>query len=312
VGVTVDRQIISIGGASRSGSTMLALLLGEIKGVFSVGELRYVWSRGYLDNMLCGCGMPFRDCEFWDSVFKEAYGGFDRVPITEIRDLHRVVTPIWRLPELLSPVRRHAFSLDVEAYLAHLKQLTEAIYQVSGARIILDSSKLPSYCALLGKLETSITWVHLVRDSRAVAYSQMKKKPKPDARRPGAYMRRFSPFESARDWDVLNASMELLRVTNAPFRFMRYEDLVVDPLGRLTGAFPEFAKEVAELLVEPRLRLHTNHTVSGNPIRLAPEGLEIRLDAEWNSLMRPSDRRAVTVLTWPLLAHYGYPIALGP
>jgi hypothetical protein len=47
---------ISIGGASRSGSTLLAALLGKTKGFMAVGELRYIWSRGYLNNELCGYG----------------------------------------------------------------------------------------------------------------------------------------------------------------------------------------------------------------------------------------------------------------
>ena len=35
-------SLISVGGASRSGSTLLTLLLGEIEGSVSVGELRYI------------------------------------------------------------------------------------------------------------------------------------------------------------------------------------------------------------------------------------------------------------------------------
>src|SRR6266542_1121845 len=38
--------VLFIGGYSRSGSTLLDLLLGQLPGFFSSGELAYIWSHG--------------------------------------------------------------------------------------------------------------------------------------------------------------------------------------------------------------------------------------------------------------------------
>ena len=61
-------KILYIGSAGRSGSTLLDLMLGQGDGMFSTGEVRYLWDRGYLANELCGCGDPFRRCLFSQRV----------------------------------------------------------------------------------------------------------------------------------------------------------------------------------------------------------------------------------------------------
>ena len=296
-------NLISIGGASRSGSTLLALLLGEKDGCFTVGELRYVWSRGYAENWLCGCGAPFRDCPFWRDVFTEAYGGFERVPVDEVAALHRSVAEIAHLPELLSPVKRPSFSRRVSTYVGHLDRLCSAIRSVSGADTIVDSSKLPSYCYLLSLLPGSTSRVlHLVRDSRAVAFSHMRKKRRPDVTWQEEYMVRFSPAKSAFDWAALNVSMEILRKRVPASELLRYEDFVAaadDNLARISSTLAQGPARIKETLT-------TNHTVSGNPIRMTDGKLTIREDTEWKERLERRDRRIVTGLTWPLLRRYGY------
>ena len=51
-----DVRVAYIAGAGRSGSTLLAMMLGTLPGWVSVGELRHLWARGVEENQLCGCG----------------------------------------------------------------------------------------------------------------------------------------------------------------------------------------------------------------------------------------------------------------
>jgi Sulfotransferase family len=300
-------DVISIGGSSRSGSTLLALLLGQVDDHFSVGELHYIWSRGYTQNMLCGCGEPFNTCAFWQSVLEEAYGSPSQVPIDEITALHASVAKVWRLPELISPLRRAAFEREVQSYLPHIERLMRAILEVSGAKTIVDSSKYPSYCYLLSLLpNANVQLLHLVRDSRAVAYSFMRTKRKPDIHWKEEYMTRFSPLRSARDWTVFNLGMELINATRVPCDFVRYEDLVADPHRELVRMLPSLSGPSGDFLKFDRIPLRVNHTVSGNPLRFESNGLHIRPDTEWQSRMKPKQRQLVTTTTWPLLVRYGY------
>lgn len=296
-------NVVSIGGASRSGSTLLALLLGRLGRSFVVGELRYVWTRGYSQNQLCGCGEPFRRCEFWREVIEETYGRFDRVPVKELAALQRAVGQMWHLPTLLSPVASRRRRSVVRGYAEHLAVLTSAILKVSGADTIVDSSKLPTYCYLLSQMpDAEIRLIHLVRDSRAVAFSFMRKKRKPDIHWKQAYMRRFSPFESSLDWNLLNVGMEMVRRTPVRSDLVRYEDLALDPDAVLDRLVPSAANGSRGREV----RLDINHSVSGNPLRFSHGTITIRPDREWMALMKRGDRSVVTAMTWPLLVRYGY------
>ncbi len=298
-------RIITIAGASRSGSTLLSLLLAAAPDTVAVGELRYIWSRGLTQNMLCGCGVPFRACPFWRDVFTDAYGGIDDVPLAELTHLHNSVAPIWRLPRLARSRRAQPGS-PTARYIAHLDRLCRSITMVAGAHTIIDSSKLPSFCALLGSLpDTDATLVQLVRDPRAVAFSFSRKRLKPDVHWTRAYMTRFGPVRSAFDWDVLNLSAELASGPRLSRTLIRYEDLARDPAGELARSLPRL-RAAAAVGAGGVASLPISHTVSGNPLRFDSGPTRIRLDAEWKERMRPRDRRIVSALTWPMLHRYGY------
>jgi hypothetical protein len=66
--MTPATRVAYIAGAGRSGSTLLAMLLGALPGCVSIGELRHMWRRGIQLNQRCGCGEPFWDCPFWSDV----------------------------------------------------------------------------------------------------------------------------------------------------------------------------------------------------------------------------------------------------
>jgi hypothetical protein len=52
--------------------------------------------------------------------------------------------------------------------------------------------------------------------------------------------------------------------------------------------------------------LGVHHTASGNPMRFSTGRIAIRPDDAWREAMPRTQRRAVTALTLPLLARYGY------
>ena len=49
-------RVLVIGGWGRCGSTLLDMLLGEIDGFVSAGEVRELWLRGCVEDRPCGCG----------------------------------------------------------------------------------------------------------------------------------------------------------------------------------------------------------------------------------------------------------------
>ena len=68
------QRVMYVASWSRSGSTLLDLMLGQIPGFVSVGELRFLWERGVREGQLCGCGAPVPKCPFWSRVLEEVFG----------------------------------------------------------------------------------------------------------------------------------------------------------------------------------------------------------------------------------------------
>lgn len=302
-------KVLFIAGFFRSGSTVLDRMLGQVPGFFSAGELRFVWKESFLEDRPCGCGRPFSECPFWKAVVEEAYGTRDRVGLDEVMDLKRRVDRMRYIPRLLSPWKSARFRGDLSRYGSKVEALYRAIRDVSGARIIVDSSKDPSYAYVLANLSgLEVRTVHLVRDSRAVAYSWQRKKIKYEVTGRDEQMPLLGLTESSVGWVRSNLLAEPLKAMVSEHTLVRYEDLMANPAAALDELLILAAAEERPLpLVEgPAVELGENHIVAGNPNRFQRGRIELLPDLEWEQEMSRSDKRKVTALTWPLLLRYGY------
>jgi hypothetical protein len=303
-------KVLYVVGLGRSGSTILSNSLGQIGGYFSAGELNFIWRHNVLENRLCGCGRPFRECPVWKGVMDEAFGGMDGVDPREMMRLQASGTRTRHIPLMLAPRGRRVLRERLDKLLIAYRNLYEAIGSVTDSRVIVDSSKEPAHGYAMSLVPDIDFYVlHLVRDPRAAAYSWLKKKPQPDSEEI-EHMVRFSPAKSSALWDSWNASAEALwRRTPQKYLRIRYEDFVADPresLERILGLVGVTAD--LPLAGERQVKLGVSHTVSGNPNRFETGAVELRPDHEWISSMSPRDRALVTALTLPLLPHYGYGI----
>jgi hypothetical protein len=303
-------KVLYIAGAGRSGSTILHNVLGQIDGFVAVGELRYVWERGVIDNRLCGCGVPFRSCDFWQRVFRAAYGGFDNIDADE---MHRQTESfhLHHLPTLLLPNLREKRLARLHSYLDQQVKLYQAIQSVTGCRVIVDSSKNPAYGYLLHQMTALDLFVlHLVRDSRAVTYSWSTKKPfQPDPANPD-FMTQKGAFSSSLQWNARNLGAErLLSNLSKHHLLVRYEDFLKSPAGSLTQILRLVDENAAELpfVTANTVNLATpNHSVFGNLVRFQTGVVELRQDERWRTQMKRHNKLFTTVLTSPLLLRYGY------
>jgi hypothetical protein len=302
-------KVLYVVGLGRSGSTILSNSLGQIPGFFSGGELNFIWRHNVLENRLCGCGRPFRECPVWTRVMDQAFGGMDGVDPRTMMRLQNLGTRTRHIPMMLTRGGRRSLAQRLEKLLIAYGRLYEAIGAITGSRVIVDSSKEPAHGFAMSMVPgVDFYALHLLRDPRAAAYSWSKKKPQPDTDTRD-FMVRFSPAKSSALWDSWNASAEALwrRVPDRYLR-LRYEDFVADP----RECFEKILALVGEpdagppLVGEREVKLGVSHTVSGNPNRFETGAVELRTDREWTSRMKPRDKALVTVLTLPLLKHYGY------
>ena len=299
--------VLLIGGTGRSGSTLLDRLLGELPGFVAVGELRYIWSEALGDNRVCGCGARFLDCPFWSEVGNRAFGGWDRVDSAGAAAQEQSVARHRHIP--LLAMGEHAparYRQRLSSYLGTLSPLYSAIRAISGADVIVDSTKDAAYAHVMRRMAgVDFRVVHLVRDSRGVAWS-WNKVVRSD---PEHYMRRFSPRVTAARWLTYNLMVESLSRFGIPRLLLRYESLVADPQAALT-AIAEFAGQplgpgALSFLTGSHAWLGAHHTVAGNPMRLEAGQISIGLDEAWRTRMPFMQKAQVTALTWPLLWRYG-------
>lgn len=305
-------KVLYIGGLGRSGSTLLDRMLGQLPQVVSVGEVREIWRRGLLENRLCGCGVPYRACEFWVAVGHEAFGGWDAVDLQATAALAESVDRHRNMPALRWPGMVPKAGARVREHAATLSALYGAIRRVSGAAVLVDSSKAPSYLTLLTQVpDVELAVVHLVRDSRGTAFSWNKVVERPDVTDRIAHMRRYHPVRIALRWSTRNWLMEML-ARRGPHLFLRYEQLVATPRESLADIADllGISTDGTELcfISDGEVHLRPGHSVQGNPMRMRQGPVPLKLDEEWRSAMPAGQRRAVTALTLPLLRHYGYQV----
>ncbi|HEY3766656.1 MAG TPA: hypothetical protein VGL44_15950 [Gaiellales bacterium] len=306
--------VLYIGGWGRSGSTLLAHVLAEVPGFVSVGELRYVWQAGPAGNELCGCGLAFAECPFWSAVGQEAFGGWDTIDVDEVLALESAVLRHRNVPLLAMGRVAPGHARQVRRYADLTAQLYQAILTVSGASVVVDSTKNPPYAYFLRAAEASglrLRVLHLVRDSRGVVYSWMKRVARPEVTDGGdAYFQEFSPMKAGMRWMQCNLAFDALRRLGVPTVRMRYESLAADPRGELERMFASMGESGAHDLsaVGDSVQVAGQHSVRGNPMRFAHGRQEVRADEAWRTGMARKTRSLVVLVTWPLLLRYGYRI----
>lgn len=297
-------KVLYISGWGRSGSTILARILGQIDGFFHGGELRTIWVDGLKPNGVCGCGVLVRDCPVWNQVFDKAFGGIDKINPQEITRLQRSIEP--RTQEVLLsqfiPNSRSQLKSRLASYHQILEKLYSSIQEVTGCRAIVDDSNHPGYAYTLSMMPgIELYIIHLIRDPRATAYSWSQRQKKG--------LGTYSIRDNSLGWDMRNIVTESL-ANKVPGKYFRlfYEDFAARPKEVIQKIIRMLNEEPERLpfLSENEVELGISHSVFGNPNRSDRGAIKIKLDDEWKRKIDKGDRRTVTALTFPLLIKYGY------
>lgn len=298
-------KVLYVLGRGRSGSTILANVIGEHDGFFSAGELRYLWDPVVKNDAECACGRKFSECPVWSEVLDrvghvsvEAAGRWQREVITE-RNLLRLLR-----------YQRAGSWPALDSLVDLMSRTYDAIADVTGASVIVDSSKRPSYAALVRLLPScDLYCLHLTRDPRASAYSWATSR-HGSVFGEGREVRQRSALDSTIRWNVLNLESELLARKLPPTSWMRlrYEDFVAAPRA-ISSRVLDFVGEpgaASPFKDDETVVLGQNHTIAGNPSRFSTGELTIGDRDEWRSRQRALDRVVATGVALPLLRRYGY------
>jgi hypothetical protein len=270
-----------------------------VEGHVYVGEIREVWRDGLIGNQACGCGEKFRDCPFWRAVFEKAFGGFDADEVNaaaaRFNRIHKkpesrqLLKLIWRFP------RGRGAS---EAYTVPLAKLYRAIRDISGASVIVDSSKSMRYGALIAATPGLGLRMHnLIRDPRGIIYSERQKARHRDgSEKPSSGNQRTTRvFRVVAKWAVRNWLSARVMKRDGGVRLV-YEDFVRDQSWYLSEAVgKDAAEKVAARLAAGVGEDVVQHQVAGNWVR----SLKIFANEKWREGLPAPTRFLAGLLSAP-------------
>jgi len=304
-------RVLYIGGCTRSGSTLVDRMLGQIPGFLSTGEFGLLTTHSLVENRLCGCGERFMECDFWQAVGEAAFGGWKSPQAEELVALHPQVTRQRYIPLLFAPALSPAFARRLRRYRALLQRLYDALHTVSGDEVIIDSTKAPAYALVLrGVPGMHLSILQLVRDSRGTAYSATKKQIMRDSVDRVVYKHNYAPAVITMRWNVYHLLFDVMRALGARVLVARYEDVVREPrtlLGRIAAfAGRPTTDSDLDFISTSGVVLSVDHTAVGNDMRFEHGNVVMREDDAWVRSLPRSSRRVVTLLSWPLLKRWKY------
>jgi len=292
-------KVVYIGGAEHNGSTFLGTTLSNHPQVEFVGELSLLPREGWLADYICACGARIRECHYWQEVRqyweKEVADKIDSLVQLEWQfDRHRC------FPRVV--IQSLFFEHKISLYSQYTYALLEAIRDVSGKRIIVDSSKRFSRALALASVENiDLRIIYLVRDSRGVAYSWSKpKRPKPR-----------SIWDASLRWNVTNIAFSLIDrlLDEENFKIVRYEELVDNPKAVMDeiGNFVDLdLSAIADVLQQHGELSVGQHIGVGNGFLRNAETIKLRADNSWKQKMPQNKKNMVWALTrWGMKKH-GY------
>ena len=314
-------KVLAVVGAGRSGTTVLASILGEVEGVTSAGELRWLWERGVGEERPCGCGHPPRSCPVWRPVV-EATGQLlaAGAPPRTIADLvaaqHELKrrTGFLRVLRTLGDHRSYEWSA-LRLVRDHVGVACRTLADTTDAAVVVDTSKRPLDAAVMAGIPGIDTYVlHVVRDARAVVHSWRRAKTFTTAGETRTMGTR-GLTSTVRRWTGNAVHAELLRRRLAADRWLhvRYEDFAAHPRATIESVLAFLGHPGSTPFLDAHTaRLHPNHIVAGNPSRFTTGDVDIRPDDAWQREMPLRDQRLVASMTLPLLLRYGYLARWGP
>lgn len=302
-------RIIYVCCHGRSGSTLLGAIAGLLPQHSFVGEVRTIWDDGVVNNRNCGCGVPFRSCAFWTEVFDRAYGGFDTPSATTARELLSRHMKVRNRPALwwalMRNDRRHALTRALADTLAPLYR---AIHDVSGGRVIVDTSKHARFGFVVASMPgVEIRFVNLIRDVRGVIFSRAR----PALMRDGtARHKQWSKQPHYRTgivlgrWLFRNAlAMRLVRRYGG-VRVL-YEDFVHDQKPALVALSDDDRARIAlDRLAHPDAAETVQHKLAGNWIR----NLRIDTSERWPDELPRLVQQISSLASWPIRRRYRYEV----
>ena len=299
--------VLYIAGIGRSGSTVLADILGSLPGAISIGELHHFWERGVCENWMCADGRLFHDHPVWRAAL-----GAARRADPDLSDVERLKRNR-RLRAARHKLARYVpkrMQFDVISYIREFEYIYLSLETETGSSILVDSGKVPFHAALL-QTSRNIDFrvLHLLRDPRAVAFARSFEKSSFGARGRPMQMRRFSKTYSALRWIKRNHEARLLSL-GGPYTRLSYSEFVTEPVDSVERVARELSlpTDLSSLnkIQTGGVSRSDKLSFSGNPNRLIGDAkLQLKNDESWKQGLSKFESAMIRFMCMPALQRFG-------
>lgn len=301
-------RLIYIMGDSRSGSTLLDVLLGSHSGIRGLGELAYFVDCAWSSERFCGCRELVAKCPFWSDV-RARWEAECGVGVHETYSLLRTRFEKLRNYAFLFSSRLRSLR-GFDQYIRLTEALFSAISQAAPDQILVDSSKYPVRALALSLVPSlEVHLVHLVRDVRGVVASKRKAFERDPTQGLEKEIRPRPVLKTLFQWWLVNRVAESvsLRAKTESTHFLRYEDLMRDSCAALESLGAAVGKDLSEIAssFEQGREISIGHVVAGNRLRMHGT-LRKRPDSEWRRSLTATQQKRICRLARPPLTRYRY------
>lgn len=266
-----EKKIVYIAGYSRSGSTILDIILGSHESMFSTGELAYLFDDWLLVERTCTCGKTYSNCSFWKN-FKLP----EEITFNEAKSIIRQIEDRSSLSMLIN----NKFPTHViRKYSLIQTALYNYIFNTAQKKIIVDSSKTSKHMAgrfyaLHKYTDFDVYVIHLAKNGLSVVESYVKKG-RNWALEGYAKNDRFAAARSSLGWYLANSIAGRLgmKMPQKHFKQIKYEDFVAEPENVLQTIenFLNIDLSAITTMVKNKAPFYAKHNVGGNRLRLERE-----------------------------------------
>ncbi len=249
-------QVLYIMGTARSGTTVLEILLSANDTVCSVGELTHIFRDGFEGDNTCACGASFTNCVFWKKVQQQL-----SYPPSKVLQSCALFNKIdWHKGFL--KILFHAVSKEnMSVYMQTNKDLYNACSDISGKRVIVDSSKYPARALMLNKIYgPSVKIICLTRSPAGLMNAFLKT---------GVEQPSKSPFEVLVYYVYVLLSSRIVALISKNVLCITFEELTGAPIQTLKKIerFTGISFEQARQKIQENTAFSPGHIITGNRLR---------------------------------------------
>ena len=303
-------NIIYIIGYPRSGTTFLGNVLGQADGAFHAGEIMDMWKETNTFNsnwyrtgenrykIKTGedpwrQGALFHEDTVWGTVWQdvlEKRGLANHDPLVVHRKFQDArAQAMSSLMGSVSPSNLKSLAhedWDGKEYSALIGELYRGLARVSGASVVIDSSKNVETAWIAAKIEgVDITYVHIVRDPRGVIYSRQKRL-RDGNKYKWSKLRFLHTLKDAWGWRrELKKARGFLNMHGQEYVSLNYEEFVRGPRHILQEVLSRvgLSAESIPFRDEYTIELKENHAIGGNRNKFKTGTASFREDMKWKN-----------------------------